>query len=154
TTIEHDDTQTVHHDRTITVDGKHTETICGNTSILIETGTYAHNVAANKSTCHVHGILTEQYDADQNTTVGGVQTTSVKKAINITSETANIHVQAATKIEVVVGSSSLTMNSAGKIDLKGTDITIHGTDTITLDSAKIALTGGSQASMSVGTQTV
>jgi type VI secretion system secreted protein VgrG len=125
TTVGHDDTQTVTNNRTIKVDGTHTETIKGNTSITITSGTFKHNVAGGTADYHVSGAVKENYDATLTTNVTGETKLDSK---------ANIAISAASNIKVSVGASSLTMDSGGKIELKGTDITIN--------ASKITLTGG------------
>ena len=75
TTIEHDQTLLVKNDRSNTVKGKFTETITKDTKITIEQGPYSHDVAANTAIYHVNKDLTENYDANQKTTVGDAQTT-------------------------------------------------------------------------------
>jgi type VI secretion system secreted protein VgrG len=125
TAVGHDDTQTVTNNRTIKVDGTHTETIKGNTAITITSGTFKHNVAGGTADYHVSGAVKENFDATLTTNVTGETKLDSK---------ANIAVSAATNIKVSVGASSLTMDSGGKIELKGTDITIN--------ASKITLTGG------------
>jgi type VI secretion system secreted protein VgrG len=125
TNVGHDDSQTVTNNRTIKVDGTHTETIKGNTAITVTAGTFKHNVAGGTADYHVSGAVKENYDATLTTTVTGATKLDCK---------ANIAITAATNVKITVGASTLTMDSGGKIELKGTDITIN--------AAKITLTGG------------
>ena len=101
TTVEHDDTQTVHNNRTIAVDGTHTETVKKTTSITITEGTYAHDVAANTATYHVAKDLTENYDANQATTVQENQSLTVLKNRTIAVE--------GTHTETVTNDTSITV---------------------------------------------
>ena len=146
TTVEHDQTLLVRNDRSNTVEGKLTETITKDTKITILQGTYSHDVAANKADYHVKGNLGEQCEANR--------TTTVKNSFSMTSETADIAITAATKITLTVGGSQLTMDSAGNISLTGTKIKIHGSDLVHSDGGKVLATGGSEAKMGVGSQSV
>jgi type VI secretion system secreted protein VgrG len=124
TTVEHDDTQTVHNDRTITVDGKHTETIKKDTTIKITEGKLDHDVVAGTAKYHVQGDVTENYSANQKTTVNN--------DIIITSTTTKIHGTAATEIKLEVGSSKLLMKSNGDISLEGVNVSIKGSSSVTV----------------------
>ena len=122
TTVEHDDTQTVHNNRTITVDGTQSETVKG-----AVTETYKNKQTTdvtNERSETVGGAVTENY---KNT-----QTTTVNQAISITSETASIYVHAATSIQLHVGASKLWMASDGNISLEGVNITINGSNCVTI----------------------
>jgi type VI secretion system secreted protein VgrG len=129
TTVEHDDTQTIHNDRTIKVDGTHTETITKDTKIKIETGYYDHDVAGNKAKYHVSGNIDEKYDANQTTKVG--------QTITIVSEQANISVKAATKIEIEVGASKITMDSAGKISVTCVNLAMTGSESVNISGKSV-----------------
>jgi type VI secretion system secreted protein VgrG len=145
TTIEHDDTLTVHNDRKVTVDGMFTEVIDKDTSITIKTGTYSHDVQTGATLYHVKADLTEDYDANQETTVGDTQTTTVQNEITITSEKASIHVkagtevhiEAATEIQLHVGASKFLMKSDGRIELSGTNIAITGGESVNTSGGSI-----------------
>jgi type VI secretion system secreted protein VgrG len=108
TTVKHDQTDLVQHDRKITVDGTHTETIKKETKITITEGPYSHKVAAN----------TASHTAN--------------KEITIVSQTAHIHVTAATQIKLEVGASKLLMQSNGQIELTGTAIAINGSKSVSI----------------------
>jgi type VI secretion system secreted protein VgrG len=118
TTVEHDDTQTVHNNRTITVDGTHTETITKDTKITISSGTYDHDVKANKATYHVQAALVENYDDTQKTTV--------KNNIDIKSTAGEILIDAANKITLHTGASKIVMEANGNITIDGVNIAITG----------------------------
>jgi type VI secretion system secreted protein VgrG len=140
TTVEHDDTQTVHNDRTIKVDGKHTETVTKDTKIVIETGTYSHDVAANTATYHVKGDLTENFDAKHTQTVGADQsiTLKAKRSTDITADDKltvggkrdeNVTGNRTTQI---TADESLTVNGKQTTDVTG-EISISSKAKITLN---------------------
>ncbi len=179
TTVEHDDTQTVvSGNRTITVKtgthtetikgntaitiqtgnhsltvqtGTHTETIKGDTSVIVQTGAYSLDVQSSTHTHHVKGNVTENYDADQQTTVNG--------NVTIKSKTAKITVEAATEIFLHCGGSLLSMKSNGEIKLSGSKIEITGDNSVkmgvgnqnvTCDLQKVATSGAAINSSAVG----
>jgi type VI secretion system secreted protein VgrG len=115
TEVGHDDKQTVTNDRTIKVDGKHTETIVKDTAITVTTGNHTQTISA------------------------GTQTNTVSKQIVIQSQTAAIHITAATEIKLEVGSSKLLMKADGSIELSGVSVGVKGT-------AKVAISGGQVSS--------
>jgi type VI secretion system secreted protein VgrG len=135
TTVEHDDTQTVHNNRSITVDGTHSETVKG-----AVTETYNDKHAET-----VKGAVTETYnDTHTETVTGSVteqykanQTTTVHQDIVITSETAHIYIHTATNIHLHVGASMLWMASDGNIELKGVNVAITASDTVTIKGQKV-----------------
>ncbi len=102
TTVKNNDTRTVDNDRTITVHGTHTETIKKDTKITITEGDHSTTVKAGK------------------------QSNTVSQEIEITSQTAKIHVGAATEIKLEVGASSLEMKADGTITLKGLNVSVEG----------------------------
>jgi type VI secretion system secreted protein VgrG len=123
----------VHHDQTNTVDNTFTETIKSHAKITVTEGTYSHDVAGNKATYHVMGPLAENYDNTQTTTVKShIVTKSTAGHIQITSDTAHVFVDAATKIKLHVGASTVTMDSGGKISIDGVDVAINGSSTVTI----------------------
>ncbi len=127
TTVEHDQTNTVHNN--------FTETIKNTTKITVTNGTYSHDVAANTATYHVKGALTETYEATQATTVTkDITIKSTTGAISVTSDTQKVLVKAATEIQLEVGASTINMKSNGDISIKGVNITIDGSATVTLSS--------------------
>src|SRR5262249_59330523 len=71
---------------------------------------------------HVLGDLKEDYDATQKTTVG--------KEIEITSNTAHIHVTAATEIQLLVGASKFLMKSDGSVELSCVNLALTGKESV------------------------
>ena len=124
TTVEHDHTDTVHNNRVITIDGTHTETIKKDTTIKITEGKLDHDVVAGTAKYHVQGAVMEDFDDKQETVVN--------KDIIIVSESTKIHVTAATEIQLQVGASTLLMESNGNISLKGVNVTIDGSTSVTV----------------------
>jgi type VI secretion system secreted protein VgrG len=144
TTIEHDETHIIKSgDRTIKVEtGKHTETVKGDTKITIESGKYEHSVATGTAAYNVKGALTEYCDSTQATTV--------KDKITIKSNTADIEVNAATKIRLITGASSIEMTSDGIIKISANEINIEGQEkvftgtghqNVTSDKSQLVLSG-------------
>ena len=81
----------------------------------------------NNRTINVDGTHTETIKKDTTITVSeGKQTNTVKQEIVITSQTAFIHVTAATEIQLLVGASKLLMKADGSIELSGVNIAING----------------------------
>jgi type VI secretion system secreted protein VgrG len=138
TTVEHDHSLTVHNNHKSTVDGTHTETVDGDTKVTITGGAYSHKVAANKAE-----------------RVANAESTLI-------SETAHIYIQAATSIQLHVGASTLWMSQDGTINLTGTDITISGSNTVTvlggqsiLNAApEIEIAGDQEAKLGVKSQNI
>jgi type VI secretion system secreted protein VgrG len=124
TTIEHDETHIIKSgDRTIKVEtGKHTESVKGDTKITIESGKYEHSVATGTADYNVKGALTEYCDT--------TQTTTVKDKITIKSNMADIEVNAATKIRLITGASSIEMTSDGIIKISANEIHIEGQEKV------------------------
>ena len=154
TTIEHDQTLLVKNDRSNTVKGKFTETITKDTKITIEQGPYSHDVAANTAIYHVNKDLTENYDANQKTTVGDAQTTTVKNNISIFSQDGEILLDAAKKITLHTGSSLLIMESNGKITVSGVNVVVVGKTDIKESAPSVEISGADKTSFGVGNQNV
>jgi type VI secretion system secreted protein VgrG len=128
TTVEHDQTNTVHHD--------FTETIKNNATISITEGVYSHDVQTGTATYHVKDDISEDYDANQ--------TTTVNKTISITSEASNIVVTAATTIELRVGASRIYMDAAGNISITGINIAVNGAESVSTAGNAIRSTAGNE----------
>jgi type VI secretion system secreted protein VgrG len=151
--VEHDDTQTVHNNRTITVDGTHTETIKKDTSITITEGNLSHDVVKGTAYYHVKDAVTEEFEANQKTTV--------TNEIEIESK-AFVQIKAADYIELTVGKSTLLMYADGSIELSGVNIAVdgksqvnvHGGDVISKADSNHIITGGLVESKAGGTNTV
>ncbi|MCX8117640.1 MAG: type VI secretion system tip protein VgrG [Desulfobacterota bacterium] len=139
---EKDMNEVVENNRTISVGGTHTETIQGNTKITIQKGTFEHDVKANTARYHVQGNLTEEYDANQTTTVGG--------DITISSRRSFFHLTAHTEILLTVGASTLLLKSDGTIALSGKKISIVGDSEIKTSAPKIETSGGQEVKIGVG----
>jgi type VI secretion system secreted protein VgrG len=118
TTVEHDDTQIIKNDRTINVDGKHTETIQGDTAITVSEGDYSRDVSSGKAALHVKGAVNETFDNSL--------TTTVTDKVLITSQGAEIELDAGTKIVLKTGASTLSMSADGTIELSGVSVKISG----------------------------
>jgi type VI secretion system secreted protein VgrG len=128
----------VNHDQVNKVDNTFTETIKSHAKITISEGTYSHDVAANKATYHVMGPLAENYDNTQTTIVKShIVTKSTAGHIQITSDTAHVFVDAATKIKLHVGASTIEMNSAGDISIDGVNVAINGSSTVTIKGGEV-----------------
>jgi type VI secretion system secreted protein VgrG len=84
----------------------------------------------------------------------GKETNTVKKEIDIKSETGHIHNWAATHIELWVGDSKLRMESNGDILLHGKNISIIGDVTIKESAPKVDISGGDEAKLGVGNQNI
>ncbi|HEU0177525.1 MAG TPA: type VI secretion system tip protein TssI/VgrG [Blastocatellia bacterium] len=92
----------------------------------------------NDRTITVDGAHTETIKKDTTITVTeGKETNTVRQQIVITSETAHIHVTAATEIKLEVGASTLLMKSDGSIKLKGVNIAIDGSESVNTHGASV-----------------
>jgi type VI secretion system secreted protein VgrG len=92
----------------------------------------------NNRTISVDGTHTETIKKDTTITVSdGKETNTVNQEIVITSQSAHIHLTASTEIQLQVGSSTLLMKSDGSIELKGTNITIDGAESVTIHGMSV-----------------
>lgn len=92
----------------------------------------------NNRAITVDGTHTETIKKDTTITVTeGKETNTVKKEIVITSQTAHIHITAATEIKLEVGASKLLMKSDGSIELKGVNIAINGSQSVNTHGASV-----------------
>ena len=133
-----------------TKNGTATTTIFGDTKVTITKGNLTTDVQAGTAAKHVMGNATENYDAKQTITVKGDQMTHVtggNHLVKVDTGHASLHVDAgnryvnvgagfydliaATKISLTVGSSSLVMLADGTITLKGVNIVIDGSASVT-----------------------
>ena len=138
--IEHDETRHVKNNRTLTVDGTHTETIKQKTSIKVTDGDYAHAVVAGSATHSVKGPVTETFDSTQSTTVkANIDITSTSGAIAVSSNAQHVYVSASTSIQLHVGSSMIWMDSGGQISIKGVNVSIEGSASVTIKGAMVML---------------
>jgi type VI secretion system secreted protein VgrG len=123
TTVGNDQTNTITNNKTNTVNNSFTETIKNNANITIAQGNYSHNVAVGTATYHVTGAVAENFDATQATTVVG--------NITIKSTNGEITVDAANKITLKTGASSIEMDSSGNIKISAVNVTINGSANVT-----------------------
>jgi type VI secretion system secreted protein VgrG len=130
---QYDMATTVEHDQTNTVKNKFTETITSDATIAVTQGKYSHDIQTGTATYHVKDALKETYDATQDTTIAKALTVKTTNGtITVSSDAQDVHIKAATKIVIEVGSSIITMNSNGQISIEGTDISIKGSSSVTV----------------------
>jgi type VI secretion system secreted protein VgrG len=113
--------------------GTHTETINGDTKITITTGTLTTTVAKN----------TAEYTSE--------------KATTINSNTAHVHVNAATDIQLAAGdakapASWIKLDKDGNITISAKNIKIIGSDTVNVSGDSIEVKGLSKSWIGVGRQ--
>jgi type VI secretion system secreted protein VgrG len=113
--------------------GTHTETIKGDTKITINTGTLTTTVAKN----------TAEYTSD--------------KATTINSNTAHVHVNAATDIQLAAGdakapASWIKLDKDGNITISAKNIKIIGSATVDVSGDSIEVKGLSKSWIGVGHQ--
>jgi type VI secretion system secreted protein VgrG len=90
-------------------------------------------VSGNRTIDVVAGTHTETIKGDTTINVtAGKQSNTVKKEIEITSQSASIHVTASTEIKLEVGQSKLLMKKDGTISLTGVDIGVTGSKSVTI----------------------
>jgi len=128
---QYDMNTTVEHDQTNTVNNKFTETIKSDATIKITEGNYSHNIVAGKADYHVQSALTEKYDATQDTTVkGNLTVKSTTGAIAVSADAAHVQIDAATKITLHTGASTIEMDAGGNIKIDAVNITINGSTSV------------------------
>jgi type VI secretion system secreted protein VgrG len=131
---------TIHaqYDMNTTVLHDSTETIKNNAKIEITEGTYNHDVKTGTATYHVQSALTENYDATQTTTVkGNLAISSSTGSISVVSNAQHVFIQSATSIQLQVGASIIWMDVGGQIRIQGTNIAIHGSESVSISGAAI-----------------
>ncbi|WP_415377634.1 MULTISPECIES: type VI secretion system Vgr family protein [Enterobacterales] len=136
------------HDRTTTVKHDHTETITNNQTVTVGVGqtvnvgskkegghdqkvTVAHDqtiTVQNNQKLDVKEKRTKDVGGDQETTITGNDTETVKQAQTITVNktykldvTNTATIQSGDKIELTCGASSITLESGGKVTISGTE---------------------------------
>jgi type VI secretion system secreted protein VgrG len=144
--VENNMSTTVKANRTITVFGTHTESITKDTKITITKGNFNHDVAVGTATYHVKGALVENYDA--------TQVTTVKSNITTKSTTGEILIDAAKSITLHTGDSKLKMESNGNITITGKVVTIIGDNQVRVSSKKSEVTGSQEAKLGTGSQNI
>jgi type VI secretion system secreted protein VgrG len=134
-TIKNDYNETVRSgNRTIKIEtGTHTETIKGDTKITIATGSLTTTVADN----------TAEYTS--------------KKTTTINSATADVHVNAATYIQLSAGpasapASQITLDKDGNISIVAKNIKIIGNQTVVISGDLVEAKGGKESKIGVGGQ--
>lgn len=146
---------TVEHDQTNTVINDFKETIKNNATIEISKGNYSHDIQTGTAKYHIKGLLTENYDAAQNTTVkDGITIKSTSGTITVSADGKDIYVHAKTNIELHSGSSKLKMASDGTISLTGKDISVIGSASVKVSAPKIEITGDQEVKTGVGSQSI
>ena len=130
---QYDMNTTVQHDQTNTVNNDFTETIKKNATISITEGKYSHDVVAGTAKYHVQGALEETYDATQDTKVkSNITILSSGGAIAVLSDAQHVFIQGTTNIQLHVGSSMIWMDAGGQINIKGVDVAINGSASVTI----------------------
>lgn len=130
---QYDMNTTVEHDQTNTVNNKFTETIKSDATIKITEGNYRHDIVAGTATYHVKGALTENFDATQATTVkDNITIKSTGGAIVVSSDSAHVKIEAATKITLHTGASTIEMDSGGNIKIDAVNVAINGKTSVTV----------------------
>ena len=80
----------------------------------------------------MQSALIEKYDATQDTTVkGNLTVKSTTGAIAISADAAHVKIDAATKITLHTGASTIEMDAGGNIKIDGVNITIKGSESVT-----------------------
>jgi type VI secretion system secreted protein VgrG len=135
---QYDMNTTVEHDQTNTVNNKFTETIKSDATIKITEGNYSHDVETGTADYHVQGALTETYDATQETTVKGDLTIkSTTGAIAVSADAVHVKIDAATKITLHSGASTIELDSAGNIKIDGVNVSINGSMSVAIKGTMV-----------------
>ncbi len=135
---QYDMNTTVENDQTNTVHNKFTETIKSDATIKVTEGNYSHDIATGKADYHVQSALTEKYDNTQDTTVkGNLTVKSTTGTIAVSADAANVKIDAATKITLKTGASTIEMDAGGNIKIDGINITINGAMSVTTKGVNI-----------------
>jgi len=136
--ITGDRSKTIHGNEYITIDSESITQVKQNVELHVLDGTYFLNVMTGAATFNVKANVAENYDANQDTTVKG--------NITIMSTTGKISIEAANEIQLVTGSSKLTMKKDGTINLEGISVGIKGTDVGIKGSGSVSIKGGTVTS--------
>jgi type VI secretion system secreted protein VgrG len=142
---QYDMNTTVEHDQTNTVNNDLAETIKNNATIKITDGNYSHDVMTGTADYHVQSALSEKYDATQDTTVkGNLTVKSTTGAIAVSAVAAHVQVDAATKITLHTGASTIEMDAGGNIKIDGVNITINGSGSVTTKGTMVTSEASAQ----------
>jgi len=136
--ITGDRSKTIHGNEYITIDGESITSVKQDVELDVLSGTYFLNVMTGSATFNVKANVAENYDANQDTTVKG--------NITIKSTTGKISIEAANEIQLVTGSSKLTMKKDGTINLEGISVGFKGTDVGIKGSGSVSIKGGTVTS--------
>lgn len=177
TTIDHDDVETVTNDQTSTVTGNQTlsvekdreRTVTGKETVTVEGersvsigaddtyrvgGNLAVAVSGNQSR-EVTGNDTESTDGDVSTTVGGSHELSITGDTTVTAaanSTENVElektIEAGTKIVLVCGSGTVTLDSDGNITVEGSSLTLKSSGATQVDAASVDVTASGSVTVS------
>jgi hypothetical protein len=104
-------------------------TIKNNATIKITDGNLDHDVATGTASYHVTSDVSEKFDATQKTTVAG--------DITIVSTGGAIKIDAANKITLHTGASTIEMDSGGNIKIDGVNVTVNGKATVGIAGASV-----------------
>ena len=139
--------------------GKSTTTIFGDTKMVISKGDYEFDVQTGKAKVHVKGPVDEQFEDKLSTLVksdvtfvsqeGNISIQAskgkliggAKQAVELKSATDAVNITGTTKVVLSVGASSITMDAAGTIEIKGVNVTISGAKVDVLGSAMTSVKG-------------
>ena len=118
-------------DMNFTVKNDYNDTvISGNRKMKVETGTHTEDIEGDtKITIHT-GSLTVKVAAN-------TATYELQKTTQIDSTTADVHIVAKTQIALDVGASHILMLENGTIELNAKNITIHGSESVSISSNAI-----------------
>ena len=126
---QYDRNSTIEHDDSLTVNNNRTVTIKNNATIKITDGNLDHDVATGTASYHVTSDVSEKFDATQKTTVAG--------DITIVSTGGAIKIDAANKITLHTGASTIEMDSGGNIKIDGVNVTVNGKATVGIAGASV-----------------
>jgi type VI secretion system secreted protein VgrG len=139
--------------------GKSTTTIFGDTKMTVTKGDYTFDVQTGKASYHVKGKVDEQFEDEMSTLVKkdvsfvssdgtiniqaskGKLIGGAKQAVELKSNTDAVKIVGTTKVELSVGASSITMDAAGTIEIKGVNVTISGAKVDVVGAAMTSVKG-------------
>jgi hypothetical protein len=86
----------------------------------------------------VQGTITEIYDDKQSTLVkNDITIVCSGGPIAIASDAQHVYIKGTTSIQLVVGASSIWMDTNGQIAIKGVDVSINGKSSVTIGGGVI-----------------
>ncbi|MDH5376821.1 MAG: type VI secretion system tip protein VgrG [Gammaproteobacteria bacterium] len=146
TSVGNNQTNSIAADRSVSVGGKFNETITGDTKIVIETGTFEHDVQTGSASYKVKGAVTETFQDAHSSTV--------TNNITITSTAGEITINGKNKISLISGESKIELDADGTIKISGKTIDIVGGDDVLVSSKKVSISGTDEAKIGTSNQTV